>query len=106
MPCRLSYCLVLSLAAGFCTAAPSVSQAELPASPGDWPQWRGPARDGQSPEKGLLKQWPEGGPAVVWQVDTVGVGYSSLAIKDGRIITQGDLNGVEHIIALSIQDGQ
>ena len=57
-------------------------------------------------KKGLVKEWPSAGPAVAWQVDNVGVGYSSLAIKDGRIITQGDLNGVEHIIALSIQDGQ
>ena len=28
----------------------------------DWPQWRGPQRDGISQEKGLLQQWPEGGP--------------------------------------------
>jgi outer membrane protein assembly factor BamB len=103
---RLPCCLALSLAVGFWTAAVSVSHGEVPAGPGDWPQWRGPARDGLSPEKGLTKEWPSAGPAVVWQTDNVGVGYSSLAIKDGRIITQGDLNGVEHIIALSIQDGQ
>src|ERR1700675_4545387 len=71
----------------------------------DWPQWRGPNRDGVSQEKGLLKEWPSRGPPVVWQVDTVGIGYSSLAIKDGRIFTQGDIDGVEHIIALSIKDG-
>ena len=28
----------------------------------EWPQWRGPNRDGISAEKGLLKTWPEGGP--------------------------------------------
>ena len=28
----------------------------------DWPQWRGPNRDGISKETGLLKQWPEAGP--------------------------------------------
>ena len=28
----------------------------------DWPQWRGPKRDGVSTETGLLKQWPAGGP--------------------------------------------
>jgi outer membrane protein assembly factor BamB len=84
----------------------SLALAELPSGPGDWPQWRGPKRDGISTEKGLLKEWPQGGPQVLWQVDTVGVGYSSLAIKDGRIFTQGDLNGVEHVIALSVEDGR
>ena len=31
---------------------------------------------------------------------------SALAIKDGRIITQGDLDGVEHVIALNVSDGK
>ncbi len=76
------------------------------AAAGDWPQWRGPEREGISTDKGLLKTWPEEGPPVVWQVDTVGEGYSSLAVADGRIYTQGDLNGVEHILCLSERDGQ
>ncbi len=29
---------------------------------GDWPQWRGPNRDGISKETGLLKEWPKDGP--------------------------------------------
>ena len=28
----------------------------------DWPQFRGPNRDGKSLESGLLKQWPENRP--------------------------------------------
>ena len=74
--------------------APALTRAQ------DWPQWRGPNRDGISTEKNLLKEWPAGGaPKVVWQVDNVGVGYSSVVVKDGRVVTQGDLNGVEHVIA-------
>ena len=38
--------------------------AELPSEAGDYPQWRGPNRDGISSDKGLLKQWPSGGPKV------------------------------------------
>ena len=77
-----------------------------PTSAEDWPQWRGPNRDGISTEKNLLKEWPaDGAPKVVWQVDSVGVGYSSVVVKDGRVITQGDLNGVEHVIALNADDG-
>ena len=30
--------------------------------PGEWPQYRGPLRDGKSTETGLLAPWPEGGP--------------------------------------------
>lgn len=71
----------------------------------DWPQWRGPDGDGLSKETGLLKEWPEGGPKVLWEIDNAGVGYSSLAIVDGRIFTQGDLEGVEHILCFSEKDG-
>ena len=41
----------------------------VPAQGGDWPQFRGPDRDGVSRETGLATQWPEGGPAVAWRVD-------------------------------------
>ncbi len=80
--------------------------AQVPSGPGDWPQWRGPNRDGKSSDTGLLKEWPEDGPKLLWSVDSVGVGYSSLAVKDGLIFTQGDLGGVEHIIALDAKNGQ
>jgi outer membrane protein assembly factor BamB len=80
--------------------------AQVPSKDGDWPQWRGPNRDGISLDKGLMKAWPEEGPKVAWEVDTVGVGYSSIAVKDGRIFTQGDLDGVEHIIALDVTNGK
>ena len=42
----------------------------------DWPQWRGPRRDGVSAERGLLKQWPAGGPPLVWQTKGAGDGYA------------------------------
>ncbi|MDA1163671.1 MAG: PQQ-binding-like beta-propeller repeat protein [Planctomycetota bacterium] len=88
-------------------ALPAVETvAQVPSGPGDWPQWRGPNRDGISSDTGLLKEWPENGPKLAWQVDSVGVGYSSLVVKDGRVFTQGDLDGVEHVIALDAKDGK
>lgn len=59
----------------------------LPASlnAANWPQWRGPGRDGVSPETGLLKQWPAGGPKLFWQVKDLGDGYSTPSVADGRI---------------------
>ena len=72
----------------------------------DWPQWRGPHRDGVSTDKQLLHEWPDGGPRVAWQTDLAGVGYASVVVKDGRVITQGDLNGIEHVIAFNENDGK
>ena len=82
-----------------------VTLAEVPSGPNDFPQWRGPERNGISHDKGLMQSWPADGPKVAWQIDDVGVGYSSIAIKDGLVVTMGDLNGVEHIIALKLSDG-
>ncbi len=56
----------------------------------DWPQWRGPNRDGVCTEKGLLKQWPEGGPKLLWEISGLGPGYSTVSIKAGRLYTMGD----------------
>ncbi|MHC4638343.1 MAG: PQQ-like beta-propeller repeat protein, partial [Planctomycetota bacterium] len=55
-----------------------------------WPQFRGPNRDGKSPETGLLKKWPEGGPKMLWSVeDKLGLGFSSITVVDGLIYTVG-----------------
>ena len=51
----------------------------------DWPQWRGPARDGISKETGLLKEWPAAGPKMLWQVKDLGQGYSTPAVVGERI---------------------
>jgi outer membrane protein assembly factor BamB len=54
--------------------------------PNDWPQWRGPHRDGSAPGKGLLTKWPEGGLPVLWKKKG-GPGASSLAVANGRAVT-------------------
>ena len=51
----------------------------------DWPQFRGPNRDGKSAETGLLKKWPQSSPKLLWSVDGLGIGFSSVAISDGRL---------------------
>jgi hypothetical protein len=56
----------------------------------DWPQWRGPNRDGSSRESGLLKEWPAGGPPLLWTARKVGPGYSSVSVANGKIFTAGD----------------
>ncbi len=50
----------------------------------DWPQYLGPERNSTSPQKGILKTWPENGPEVLWTVD-LGIGYGGPVIKDGKV---------------------
>ena len=57
----------------------------------DWPQFRGPNRDGICSETGLLKSWPDGGPKLLWEITGLGTGYSSVAITGGRLYTMGDI---------------
>jgi outer membrane protein assembly factor BamB len=72
----------------------------------DWPQWRGPNRDGISSEMGLLASWPAGGPKVVWKTNGLGEGYSSLAIVNGRIYTQGQRGNQEFVFAFDVKTGK
>jgi outer membrane protein assembly factor BamB len=71
----------------------------------DWPQWRGPNRDGISTETGLLKQWPAGGPSVAWTATGLGRGYGSAAVRGDRIFVQGTIGSSSAVFALRRADG-
>src|SRR5262245_61151767 len=72
----------------------------------DWPQWRGPNRDGASKETGLLKSWPSGGPKLVWKATGLSEGFSSFAVVKGRIYTQGQRGNQEFVMALDAATGK
>lgn len=72
----------------------------------DWPQWRGPKRDGRSAETGLLKEWPAGGPRLAWRTTGAGEGYSSFATSQGRLFTLGARGGTEYVIAFDAASGK
>ncbi|HUR55213.1 MAG TPA: PQQ-binding-like beta-propeller repeat protein [Gemmataceae bacterium] len=80
-----------------------------PALAADWPQWRGPNRDGVAAEKGLLKSWPKEGPPLAWKIDTVGVGYGSPAVVGDSIYLLGaedaDKGANEFAVCLNAKDG-
>jgi len=76
------------------------------ATAADWPQWRGPQRDGISRETGLLNEWPSGGPRQIWQTKGLGQGYSGLAIAQGRLFTQGQSADGQFVLALDIATGK
>ncbi|MHC4174693.1 MAG: PQQ-binding-like beta-propeller repeat protein [Planctomycetota bacterium] len=71
----------------------------------DWPQFHGPNRDNLSTEKGLLKKWPEKGPALLWRSQGLGHGYSTLSIASGMIYTAGSIEKDTVITALNL-DGK
>jgi outer membrane protein assembly factor BamB len=66
----------------------------------DWPQWRGPRRNGISYEKGLLSSWPDGGPKLLWKIDGLGQGWSCPIIVGQRIYITGDVGDDLIIFAL------
>jgi outer membrane protein assembly factor BamB len=72
----------------------------------DWPQWRGPNRDGLSRETGLLSSWPAGGPPLVWKAAGLGAGYSTVTVDGGRVFTLGTARDIEYLIALDARTGK
>ncbi len=76
------------LVSGISLLPPAVFAADA-----EWPSWRGPNLDGKSPDKGLLKEWPSGGPELLWKVDTIGSGFSSAAVSGGTVFITGDMDG-------------
>jgi outer membrane protein assembly factor BamB len=81
--------------------------AEEPAAVGGhWPQWRGPNRDNVSTETGLLQEWPEEGPPLVWRVEGLGEGISPVSVTGGRLFTISRQDETEYVVALDEQTGR
>ena len=76
----------------------------LPAA--DWPQWRGPNRDGVSKDTGLLQEWPGGGPKLRWKAADIGTGYSSPAVAGGKVYVQTTKDKDEFALCLDEKTGK
>ena len=75
-------------------------------APDDWPQWRGPRRDGVSWERGLVDwDWPDEGPKKLWEAET-GVGYSTVAVAAGRVITIFQDGADEAVVCWNAETGK
>src|ERR1043165_8395297 len=70
----------------------------------DWPQWRGPNRNGISRETGWQAQWSSP-PTKLWQAG-VGVGYSSEAVANGRLYTMGNVDETDYVYCLDANSGK
>jgi outer membrane protein assembly factor BamB len=92
MKTRLPLAGIVLLLGSFVTAA-------------DWPQFRGPQRNGVSAETGLLKEWPKDGPKLAWSFKNAGLGFSSMALIDGKLYTLGSRGDDEIVLALDALKG-
>jgi outer membrane protein assembly factor BamB len=95
---RVSFLAIVAL---LCLAGQVMAQANA-----NWPQWRGPNRDGISKETGLLKQWPAEGPPLTWKATGAGRGYSSFSISNGKLYTMGLRGDREFIVAFDVATGK
>jgi outer membrane protein assembly factor BamB len=66
-------------------------------------QFRGPARDGHFPEQGLLKSWPEDGPAMILETENVGKGWSTPVLAGDKIYVTGMIDTLDYITALDMK---
>lgn len=90
--CSLLTCACLAAAVGAAHA-------------GDWPQFRGPHRDGISTFVGIDPGAFVDGPDVLWRAES-GEGFSGLSIADGRLYTILGRDGGEYVIALDTGTGR
>ena len=70
----------------------TISMAALATAADSWPVFHGPDGSNKSPDTGLLQEWPEGGPELIWQTDGLGSGYSSVSVANGMIYTAGNID--------------
>lgn len=66
-------------------------------------QWRGPNRDGKYNETGLLGQWPENGPLLLWSTEILGDGYAAPIVTADRLFINGMENGTSHLFCFDLK---
>lgn len=93
-------CGILFIAAFAFNSSPATGSMEINSS---WPEHHGPGRTNISPEKNLLKEWPEGGPQRLWTYAQCGKGYSGVTIADGMVFTAGDFGRDQKLVTLDME---
>ena len=92
--CSIAAVLVCGL---WCLAAAAAGDEPF------WPQFHGANRDNLSTETGLLKQWPEEGPKLLWTTKGLGHGFAGVSIADGLMVTAGNIDDDTVITALDTE---
>lgn len=76
----------------------------LPAGP-DWPQYRGPNRDGIAAADNFNTDWEAKPPKVLWKTPLLGK-YGSVVVAGGRVYVQGREGNAERFVCLNAIDGK
>lgn len=71
----------------------------------DWPHWLGPNYSGISQEAGWRAKWDAGGPPIAWRVN-IGIGFSSVAVAEGKLFAIGYDDGHEIVHGLDAATGK
>ena len=90
---------ILTLIAGLWSAIAAQENNE-------WPCFHGKLRDNKSMETGLLKEWPENGPDLLWTISGLGEGYSSVSIAGGYLYTAGMIEKQTFVFAFDLDGKQ
>jgi outer membrane protein assembly factor BamB len=72
----------------------------------NWNQFRGPHHNNHSATTGMAKSWGEGGPKLLWQIDTLGIGYSNISFFGDMMFTLGDVGEQCFVFALDRKTGK
>ena len=91
-------------AKGESNVASQLRPADEPVAAGDWPVWRGSQGDGRSRETDWNPQWPVDGPKRLWAA-SLGIGFSSISISDGRAYTMGHLDDKDTVWCFNSETG-
>jgi len=71
----------------------------------DWPQYRGPNRNGISGETGWLTEWPKSGPKALWKT-SIGTGFSTVSVVDGRVYAMGHAGELDTVFCFDAETGK
>jgi outer membrane protein assembly factor BamB len=65
-------------------------------------QFRGESRNGIFSETGLMKEWPAGGPELLWASGGIGMGYGSPTVTEERIFVNGDIDSMAYLFSFDL----
>ena len=87
-----------------CLIAASLLAHATPSPGGDWPQWRGPERDGRAPGFQAPAAWPDS-LRREWRTE-VGEGHAGPVVVGDRVYVHARLDDLETLSCLSLSSGE
>jgi outer membrane protein assembly factor BamB len=89
---------------GRASKAAATAESQWTLKPGDWPEFRGPNRDGVVKGIKVATDWQQNPPKEVWR-HRVGPGWSSMILVDGHLVTQEQRGEAEAVVCYDAATG-